>query len=157
MESDDNLASLIHKASLDTPEVLAIHTQSDDISYEELNSRALGIASVLIAKGAKNETIGILGQRNITSCIGIVGTIYAGCSYTPINTKYPESRVQQIIDDSAIRYVIGQRSDIERHRAIYDNNDIQILLPSDPTLEDESNCLGQDVFDVSQHIENRLT
>lgn len=144
MSKAENASALVYEAALKTPDIGAIRLQSEEVSYKELNDIASTIASVLIANGAKNETVGIVGQRNITSCLGVLGALYAGCSYTPVNTKYPEHRVQQIVDDSSIRFVIGQLSDLKVHSELFKRNNIKLLLPSDIVSNKELESIDRD-------------
>lgn len=82
-------------------------------TYGELTARALSIASGLLRLGADRETIAIVGQRKAASYLGIVGILYAGCSYTPINPKYSRARIEQTLADAGIRFVVGSREDLE--------------------------------------------
>jgi amino acid adenylation domain-containing protein len=91
----------------------ALRVRERSITYEELNARALTIAAALVARGAERETIAIVGQRKAASYLGILGTLYAGCSYTPINPKYSRTRISQTLADAKIRFGIGSREDLE--------------------------------------------
>lgn len=83
------------------------------VSYDELNEKALAIATLLIEQGARNEAVGIVGQRSLDSYFGILGTIYAGCYWVPINTKYTFERINSIVNSANINYFIGEKSAIE--------------------------------------------
>ena len=96
------------------------------ISYAELNSKALAIASLLIDKGARSEAVGILGQRTVDSYFGVLGTIYAGCYWVPINSKYTNERIISIIKSTNIKYLIGDKNIIELIMPILESNN---LLP----------------------------
>lgn len=91
----------------------ALRVQGRGIRYHELNDRALKLAAALKAMGANRSPVGIIGQRNWAAYIGVLGAIYAGCHYVPINTKYTAERVNQIIEDASIQYLIGGWQAIE--------------------------------------------
>jgi amino acid adenylation domain-containing protein len=70
------------------------------------------VASGLIECGAMNETIGLVGQRKASSYIGLLGIMFAGCNFTPINPKYNKSRIRSILSNSAIKFLVGDPDDI---------------------------------------------
>lgn len=82
------------------------------ISYRELLEKAMLVAAGLIENGANNETIGLVGQRKASSYIGLLGIIFAGCSFTPINPKYNDSRIKSMLGGSKIRYLVGDPADL---------------------------------------------
>lgn len=92
-------------------EALKLYDRS--ITYQELRTRSLSIASALIECGAENEAVGIVGQRKASSYFGILGILFAGCHYIPINPKYGETRILSILRDAKIRFLVGDREDLE--------------------------------------------
>ncbi len=82
------------------------------ITYGELIEKAMLVATGLIENGAARETIGLVGQRKASSYIGLLGIIFAGCSFTPINPKYNDSRIKSMLEGSKIRYLVGDPSDL---------------------------------------------
>jgi long-subunit acyl-CoA synthetase (AMP-forming) len=82
------------------------------ISYSELIEKSMLVAGGLIECGAMNETIGLVGQRKASSYIGLLGIMFAGCNFTPINPKYNKSRVRSILSNSAIKFLVGDPDDI---------------------------------------------
>ncbi len=91
----------------------ALSVSGRSVSYDELSARALAVANMLIGCGAKSETIGVVGQRAASSYFGVIGALYAGCSYTPINPKYSKVRICSILRDAGIRFLVGDRADLE--------------------------------------------
>ena len=89
----------------------ALKIEERYISYEELNNKALGIAGFLSSHEMIRSNIGIITQRNFSAYAGIVGAIYAGCAYVPINSKYPKDRIVNIIEQARIEVLVGQKSD----------------------------------------------
>ena len=95
------LADYIYSAIEKYDTFIAIKIGERRISYHELNEKALKVADLLLEKGAKDETIGIVGQRKASSYFGILGILYTGCNYTPLNTKYSkeiESKSKYVLD-----------------------------------------------------------
>ena len=90
----------------------ALKIGSKKISYEEVLHRALTLSAFLIDNGTNKETIGIVGQRKSSSYIGLLGVLFAGCSFTPINPKYNITKINSIIKSSNIRILVGDLEDI---------------------------------------------
>ena len=92
----------------------ALEVDGRIISYRELLEKAMFVAAGLIENGATNETIGLVGQRKASSYIGLLGIIFAGCSFTPINPKYNDSRIKSMLGGSTIRYLVGDPTDLSQ-------------------------------------------
>ena len=88
-----SLSELIHKASLSFNTSPALKIRDREISYAELSNNALSVSFCLKELGAKKETIAVVGQRKASSYIGLLGLIYSGNNYTPLNPKYNPSRL----------------------------------------------------------------
>lgn len=128
-----SLSKLIFDRANDYSSMEAIRVRGRSISYQELNGRALQIAAALIKCGAEREAIGIVGQRKASSYFGLVGILFAGCYYTPINPKYSEARLLSILRDAKIRFLVGDRADLEMLEPVLNNKDAPrieaIILP----------------------------
>ena len=92
----------------------ALEVDGRIISYRELLEKAMLVAAGLIENGATNETIGLVGQRKASSYIGLLGIIFAGCSFTPINPKYNDSRIKSMLGGPKIRYLVGDPTDLSQ-------------------------------------------
>ena len=135
-----SLSHLIHGHAICAPEVDAVRIRGSKMQYSEFDQRALHVAGVLKTLCGGRETIGIVGQRNFSAYIGILGVLYAGCWYTPINTKYSLERIERIIRDSSIRYLIGSLDAMEQLYPILESADldVRVILP-----DDEVRCQSQ--------------
>jgi len=109
-----SLSKILFEKSYTYSSLTALRIQGRSISYYELSEWASKIAAALLEFGAKRETIAIVGQRKLSSYIGIVGILYAGCNYVPINPKYNKARIAAMLKDSNVRFLIGDASDLEK-------------------------------------------
>lgn len=96
------------------PELPAIKIDNRYISYGELVDKAMRVASVLSDEGACKETVGLVGQRQASSYIGLLGIIFSGCSYTPLNPKYNSSRLLDIMNGADVRFLVGDANDLAK-------------------------------------------
>jgi len=94
------------------PDNVAIKIKNRVLTYKQLDQKALKLASILRKFGANNEAVAVVGQRKMSPYIGILATIYAGCYYIPVNTKYDRSKIRSILKDSKIRFIVGDKTDL---------------------------------------------
>ncbi len=65
--------------------------------------------------------------KNLPSYVGLLGAVYAGCPYTPINTKYSKQRVKDVLDACSIKVVIGSKIDLTPLLAIFSDFDVLVI------------------------------
>jgi D-alanine--poly(phosphoribitol) ligase subunit 1 len=92
-----NLASPLREQALTRPEALALSVGDTSISYGELAALAQRISAWLKNEvGGRPARVGILASRSLEAYAGILGTIWSGAAYVPINPKTPEERLIQL-------------------------------------------------------------
>ncbi|WP_426390310.1 AMP-binding protein, partial [Lysinibacillus sp. VIII_CA] len=83
-----------------TPKTIAISTEDSSYTYEEVNHYSNQIAHYLIEKGMQpNDVTAIFLDRSFESIVCMLGVLKAGCTYVPIDIKYPSDRVSYIFND----------------------------------------------------------
>lgn len=89
------------------PDRIAVSCRNTSLTYEELREKSDRLAGYLRAKGVrKNELVGICMDRSIEMVAGILGILKSGGAYVPLDPVYPQERLDFIVEDSALRYVI---------------------------------------------------
>jgi non-ribosomal peptide synthetase component F len=90
------------------PDKTILYAEDDaELTYSQLNSGANRIANSLIARGVGVEDKVMFMMRRDSNLIAtVLGIIKAGAAFIPIDPKYPEGRINQILEDSDSRYVI---------------------------------------------------
>ena len=83
-----SLANLIFSKTKDYNDLTAVNCQGQTITYHDLNARSLILASLIRDYGFSNDTVAIIGKKKISSYIAILGVLYGGCNYTPLNDSY---------------------------------------------------------------------
>ena len=108
-----SVAQLLFERMAQYGQLVALVCSGRSFSYSDLSERACSVAAALIDCGAEKETIGIVGQRSPSSYFGILGILFAGCSYVPINPKYNQQRLVSVLRDANVRFLIGDRGSLE--------------------------------------------
>ena len=84
----------------------AITWKEREYTYNEIEQKSNFVASYLISKGFSNIHVGCAMERSYLWPIAIMGLLKARCSYTPLDLANPKLRIQHIIDDAEIGFVI---------------------------------------------------
>lgn len=90
---------------------IALVSNEEEITYEELKNKVSLISSILINNYADEEIIAISTLRSTQTIINILGILKAGKTYLPIDSNYPEKRIAQIVEDCAVKYYLKSSPD----------------------------------------------
>lgn len=108
------------------PEAIAISTEHNRYTYQEIHQRSNQVANVLLQLGIqKQERVAIFLERSVESIIVMLGILKAGGTYVPIDVKYPSERIQYILQDSQARVLIT-KVELEKEVTYYQGNMIII-------------------------------
>ena len=109
MEDDpgvNGLAQQFFDVSKRLPERPALEVGGERFSYEQLRQRAATVGAALTDFEAPTGLVGVLGHRSVCAFAGILGTLWAGHGYVPLNPGFPIDRTRSMILRSGIRTVI---------------------------------------------------
>jgi len=94
-----------------TPDAVALEINGESWTYRELNQRANQLAHYLIRKGVNpDDLIGIAIERSPQMIMAILGILKAGGAYVPLDSNYPPERLQYMIEDSGVRFILSTES-----------------------------------------------
>ncbi len=131
-----------------TPDRIAVGYNEIQLSYRELNSRAVVLANRLRKRGVvPRSIIPILIDHSLELMTAILAVMKCGAAFVPIDVRWPIARVREILDDVAAGIVL-----VSRHTP-YDENAL-----SCPVFEiDNTRLLGDpDKFAVSVALEDPI-
>ncbi|WP_281560968.1 non-ribosomal peptide synthetase [Thalassomonas sp. RHCl1] len=85
--------------------------ENNVLSYQQLNQEANRLAHELIAKGVTPGTlVGLSLERSLEMAVAILAILKAGGAYVPLDPSYPQDRLDYMIADSDIRFLVTQQS-----------------------------------------------
>ncbi|MBV8619478.1 MAG: amino acid adenylation domain-containing protein, partial [Curvibacter sp.] len=96
----------VHQA----PGRLAVYSDADgrSLSYAELDRRANRLAHRLIAAGVPADGfVGVCMQRSVELVVALLAVVKAGAAYVPLDPDYPPERLEHMLVDSGVRWVLG--------------------------------------------------
>ncbi|HYG10141.1 MAG TPA: amino acid adenylation domain-containing protein, partial [Pyrinomonadaceae bacterium] len=97
-----------------TPEAVAVVSEAEEISYQELNARANQLAHYLQELGVGVESlVGVCIERSVEMVVGLLGTLKAGGAYVPLDSQYPKERLAYMLEDAGVDVLLTQQHLLE--------------------------------------------
>jgi amino acid adenylation domain-containing protein len=105
------LSALIEDQVRRTPHSIAAACGAKRWTYEELNSRAEAIASLLRAVGVtRGSIVAILLDRSLDLLAGLIAVLKTGAAYLPLDAQMPRERLALCLADAKPLAILTQRS-----------------------------------------------
>ncbi|WP_054742438.1 non-ribosomal peptide synthetase [Cellulosilyticum ruminicola] len=105
--SDKNIIELFREQVKDKPDKVAIQHYGTYITYSELDQKSDRVAAYLNEVGiGKNQFVGIMATHSIELLVAIFGILKIGAAYVPINESLPSERIQYMVEDANIKYIM---------------------------------------------------
>lgn len=102
-----SLSQLFEEQAEATPDSAAYLYKNQSITYKELNIKANKIAHYLLGKGVTTgERIGICLEKSFDLMASILAVLKINGTYVPLETSYPVLRLEEIVSDTDIRFLI---------------------------------------------------
>ncbi len=98
------------------PHRIAAEFAGQNISYEQLNTKAQLLKQELITKGVQpNDKVGLFVKRSIDMLIGMLAIFKAGAAYIPLDAGVvPSAQMQTIIDMADIKLVLSLSAFVDK-------------------------------------------
>ncbi len=94
-----------------TPNNIAVVHEETKLTYKELNEKANQLAVMLRQLGlGKGEFVGIFKDRDINFLIAILAIYKAGGAYVPIDSTYPSNRIEYMLSNSEVKFLLTDTS-----------------------------------------------
>ena len=99
---------LIEERARAAPAATAVVFEGRKMSYGELYRRARLLAQRLGELGAKGKLVGVFCQRGIEMVIGLLGVLFAGAAYVPLDPEFPKQRLAFMVEDAGLAVLLTQ-------------------------------------------------
>jgi len=112
---------------------LALQTETQSLTYDQVNKQANRIAHWLRSLGSEPDTcVGICMQRSAEAIVSQLGILKAGSAFLMLDPEYPQERLRFQIEDARIRIILTQQ---QYTKQLPEREDILIMIidtPADP-------------------------
>ena len=104
------VAQLVSEQAQRTPNALALQSETQSLSYRQLEDRANQLAYRLQSLGVGPEAmVGICLPRSPEMVVAALATLKAGGAYVPMDSEYPVRRLDFMLHDTQLRVLITDR------------------------------------------------
>ena len=125
------------------PEAVAVVFENQRLTYRKLNRKANQLGHYLQSIGVGAEVmVGICAARSIDLIIGILGILKAGGAYVPIDPAYPKERIDFMLADTQLQFVVTEQQWIDS----FSKNTSENISENTKVV-----CLDRDWREIAQH------
>ena len=94
-----------------SPDAVAVVFEDQELTYRELNQRANQLGQYLRRIGVEPGClVGLCLKRSPELVVGILGVMKAGGAYVPLDADYPPQRLQFMLTDAKVGFLVTQHS-----------------------------------------------
>ncbi|MFI6439353.1 amino acid adenylation domain-containing protein [Streptomyces sp. NPDC050759] len=128
---DTTFPRMFARQAAETPDALAVTDPRTSLTYRQLDSRAEGLARVLVERGAgPGRVVAFALPRSVDLAVAVLAVLKAGAAYLPLDPDHPAERTAHLLSDADPVCVIAREPvDAVRPHVSPD------VTPADPTAE----------------------
>ena len=104
---EEPLNEMFRTQAQQTPDAVAMISSDQYITYAELAYQSRRLACDLMAYTRDQHIIGVNASRSVDLVVRILGILESGAAYLPIDFSLPDKRVDQLIQDSSVKTILG--------------------------------------------------
>ena len=145
----DLLPQTIDATAERAPERAAMRYLDDSLSYAGLAMRSNQLANALAAASvSRGDRVGIFMDKCLEIPVALHGIMKAGAAYVPLDLGAPVERLQNVVRDCAIKYVVTAPNKLETLRTAAQDTPIECLvgIDSDPAEPKWHSISWHDVY-----------
>ncbi|PWC13246.1 non-ribosomal peptide synthetase [Brenneria roseae subsp. americana] len=111
----DTLSGLLARQASRSPQAVALVDETQSLSYAEVREQVMLLAQHLAAAGViPGDTVAVALPRSVFLSLALMAVVEVGAAYLPLDTGYPDERLQLMLDDAQPRLIITDPSQRER-------------------------------------------
>jgi len=150
MKADfDSLAELFQQTASAHKEKNALWINGEHHTYMQLLGYATQLAQALETlvsheKSSVSPLIAIFGHRTLESYVSVLGVLMTGCTYVPLNPKFPADRTATTLNTCGARYLVADKKYADQLGSILVSveHDIDVIYLGTDELPDEAALHG---------------
>jgi len=112
---DSCVQELIASLVVRTPAAIAVVCDGEQLSYQELDSRADRVAQLLVSVGiGPGKSVAVCIHRSTDLLVGLLGVWKSGATYVPLDPHFPPDRLSFMIENARVSVLLTKRSTLPR-------------------------------------------
>jgi amino acid adenylation domain-containing protein len=97
------------------PGGISVCDRHGSATYGGLRRQIAAIAARLVDAGAQpGDPVAVCVPRGIATVAALLGVLYAGCVYLPVDPDWPDGRVQDVLADAGVRHAVHDDTSARR-------------------------------------------
>ncbi|MFF5204863.1 amino acid adenylation domain-containing protein [Streptosporangium sp. NPDC000396] len=118
----------------DNSDRFAVYTDDSSVTYAELALAAGGIQELVTAAGGRaGARVGLLTGHNVSIIAAVMGTLFSGCVYVPLDPSYPVPRLAYMLDDADVAVLVTTRRHETLARTLLGDRSCELVFVEDAT------------------------
>ncbi len=106
--AEESIVTLLREQLRKTPQAVALYDGLQRWTYQDLHSRADGIADLLQRNGiSPGDRVGVCMPRTNAAVAAIIGVLLAGGAYVPLDPAYPTDRLELMCEHAGMKLILG--------------------------------------------------
>jgi len=103
----ETLSSLLLRQAQRTPQAPALADEAHQLTYQQMQQQVAALAQLLIAQGVMpGDIVAVALPRSIFLSLALQAIVSVGATYLPLDTGYPDERLQMMLEDAAPKTVM---------------------------------------------------
>ncbi|CAM3987833.1 non-ribosomal peptide synthetase [Mesobacillus zeae] len=111
-----------------TPEIIALSTESKQMTYRELDGHSDFVAAHLLQHNVTKGHIGLLFEQGTDMVVSSIATLKAGLTYIPLSDQYPELRIAHILEDAEVEVLVTNHENMKLAKKAVENGNREIQI-----------------------------
>jgi amino acid adenylation domain-containing protein len=103
------------------PNLCAVASDSRSLSYQQLGCFVNAVASQVNEVTSPGDVVGVISDGSIEWLVAILAVIQSGCTYCPIDVKFPKARQQHMIEAASAKLVLLPRATMRSEYAFLED------------------------------------
>ncbi|MCC2097703.1 MAG: amino acid adenylation domain-containing protein [Hyphomicrobiales bacterium] len=107
----ERLHNLIEHCCAVHSDRIAVETETETLTYAELNAKANQLARYLVANGVKpGDRVGLLFAKTSDTYVALLAVLKANAAYVPLDQAFPAGRLKYIAADAQLTAIVSLSS-----------------------------------------------
>ena len=87
---------------------LAVVTDTETVSFRDLDERANRLARCLLARGiTAGDRIGLLFDKTVETYVALLAVMKVNAAYVPLDASFPAERIAFILEDAGVKAILS--------------------------------------------------